>query len=429
MIIHVIQKNDSLYQLSQMYHVPVERLIEDNAIKNPQRLMIGQAIVIRKRNNRHVVSHGQSIYDIARLYHTDSARILALNPGLINPSYIQVGQDIRVPEPPNKLGTIEVNGYAYPNINKEVLNKTAPMLTYFSIFSYQINADGTLTPINDSPLISIANQNNTASIMVLTNINSEGDFDTELVHTVLNSPELRSDIINQTIQTMKQKGYDGVAIDFEYIRQVDVEKYNSFLSEFAEKIKSEGFTISTAVAPKTSSDQKGLLYTAHDYPVHGRLMDHVVLMTYEWGYTYGPAQPVAPYNKVEEVVKYAVSVIPNKKILLGIPNYGYDWTLPFQKGSAAKTLSNTEAIDLASEVGAEIEFDNKAKTPFFRYYDKDKKEHIVWFEDARSIEAKLQLVDKYNLGGISFWTLTNYFPQAWLVLNSMFHTKKIELKK
>ena len=110
---------------------------------------------------------------------------------------------------------------------------------------------------------------------------------------------------------------------------------------------------------------------------------------------------------------------------MGIPNYGYDWTIPYREGTAARALSNTAAINLAVSRGAKIEFDTVAKAPYFYYTDDSGDRHVVWFEDARSIQAKLGLVDKYNLGGVTYWTVNSYFPQNWAVLDSMFDVRKV----
>ena len=88
-------------------------------------------------------------------------------------------------------------------------------------------------------------------------------------------------------------------------------------------------------------------------------------------------------------------------------------------------LSNTAAANLASSVGAEIKFDLKAQSPFFNYFDNNGNEHVVWFEDARSIRAKLYTVNEYGLAGVSYWTLNSYFPQNWIVLNSMYNVIKV----
>jgi spore germination protein len=181
----------------------------------------------------------------------------------------------------------------------------------------------------------------------------------------------------------------------------------------------------TAVAPKLSAAQTGLLYEAHDYPFHGATVDKVILMTYEWGYLSGPPQAVAPLNQVKRVLDYAVSVIPRNKILMGIPNYGYDWVLPYVRGTKATTFSNVEAVARALRNKADIKYDAAAQSPYFNYYDSQKRQHIAWFEDARSIVQKLNLVDEYKLAGISYWTIERPFPQNLVVLNSMYNVKKV----
>lgn len=125
---------------------------------------------------------------------------------------------------------------------------------------------------------------------------------------------------------------------------------------------------------------------------------------------------------------YGVTQIDPAKILLGIPNYGYDWTLPFVQGeSRARSISNVEAQVLARQVGAEIQWDPVAMSPFFFYEDEDGREHEVWFEDESSIRAKLELVEEYGLAGVSYWNLMRYFPGNWRVLNEMFEVEKVPL--
>ena len=193
----------------------------------------------------------------------------------------------------------------------------------------------------------------------------------------------------------------------------------------AQELSPGKITLTTALAPKTSGEQQGLLYSAHDYAHHGKQANHVIIMTYEWGYTKGPAMAVSPITEVKKVLEYATSVIPSEKILMGIPNYGYNWTLPFVKGTSAKSISNIEAVELAREVGAAIQYDDMSQSPYFYYYDDNKNRHEVWFEDARSIQASLKLVSQYALGGVSYWTVGKSFPQNWLVLRSMFAIKKM----
>ncbi|MEL7603611.1 MAG: glycosyl hydrolase family 18 protein [Bacillota bacterium] len=134
---------------------------------------------------------------------------------------------------------------------------------------------------------------------------------------------------------------------------------------------------------------------------------------------------VAPINQVKRVLDFAVTVIPNEKILMGMPNYGYDWTLPYRQGTAARSLSFAQARELAEREGATIEFDETAQAPYFHYTDDDGMEHVVWFDNEASIRARLGLVDEYDLGGVSYWTINRYSPESFAVLNEMYNVNKL----
>lgn len=424
LIIHVVRAGDTIYNIGRRYGVSADKIISDNEIENPERLVIGQSLVILGENIRHTVRRGESLYTIARRYGTTVQSILDANPEITDPSSISIGQIINIP-PTRRLGTIEVDGYAFPNIDMETLRKTLPYLTYLSIFSHEVRPDGSLSSINDTPLINAARAANVAPLLVITNIEEGASFSSDLARTIFNSTDIQDTLINNIIEMLRSKNYYGLDIDFEYIYPEDREKYNDFLRRVTSRLKPLGYQVTTALAPKIAANQPGLLYEGHDYPVHGALADHVILMTYEWGYTYGPPLAVAPINEVRRVLNYAVTAIPRDKIFMGIPNYGYDWTLPYRRGTAARTISNTGAVDLAARTGAVIQYDEEAQAPFFNYYDSDGRRHVVWFEDARSIEVKLRLAQQFRIRGVSYWTIGRWFPQNWLVLNALFNVTKV----
>lgn len=138
-------------------------------------------------------------------------------------------------------------------------------------------------------------------------------------------------------------------------------------------------------------------------------------------YTYGPPMAVAPLPNVRAVLDYAVTEIPAEKILLGVPNYGYDWPLPYRQGETrAESLSNEEAVRRAIRYGAEIQFDESAQAPWYRYTAPDGTGHEVWFEDARAQAAKLRLVAEYGFLGMGYWNIMRPAPQTWLVLSSLY---------
>ena len=131
-----------------------------------------------------------------------------------------------------------------------------------------------------------------------------------------------------------------------------------------------------------------------------------------------PTYTVSPSNNPLP----SLTIIPPEKIFLGIPNYGYDWTLPYVKGeSRADSISNVEAIQIAALNGAEIQYDQVSQSPWFRYTDDMGRVHEVWFEDVRSIQQKFNLIVEKNLRGAGYWNLMRPFQQNWSLLNFMFN--------
>ena len=423
MIIYTVQSGDSLYSIAREFGVTVAELERFNDLPDQNLLTVGQDVLIPVSGTIHRVSNGESLYSIASHYGVPLDSVINSNPDIKPPYTIYPDQIIKIPEPTTKR-TISVNGYAYPNINRGVLQQTLPYLTYLSIFSHRVSSDGTLGTVNDSELISISKASRVAPIMVITNTEDGGGFSSDVAHAVLETSETRENLINNVISTATRKGYSGVDVDFEYIYPSDRELYNSFLSELKAELQPRGLTLSTAIAPKISATQVGTLYEAHDYAFHGSIVDYLIIMTYEWGYLYGPPMAVAPYSEVKKVLSYAVTEIPSQKILMGMPNYAYDWTLPFTKGRPAEILSINEAIKRADNLGAEIQFNQTSQAPFYEYSQNGVK-HIVWFENARSTMARLQLVNDFNLGGLSYWTINQFYAQNWRVVDSMFNIRKV----
>jgi len=109
---------------------------------------------------------------------------------------------------------------------------------------------------------------------------------------------------------------------------------------------------------------------------------------------------------------------------MGIPNYGYDWPVPASRSNPGRAIGNTEAVELARKRNQAISFDERSQAPFIDYYDENGKHRQIWFEDARSIKAKLVLGEKYGLAGFSYWTINRFWPQNWLILDEMYDVIK-----
>ncbi|PKR82518.1 glycosyl hydrolase family 18 protein [Heyndrickxia camelliae] len=427
MQIHVVKPNETVTGIARLYQVSVNELISANELPNPDRLVVGQALVIPIYGSFYWVQRGDSITSISRRFQIATAELARINGISVNQP-LQIGMKLYIPQ--QRKVNAEFNAYVEPfgntvsNALEISSREAAPYLTYLSPFAFRVNRDGSLIapPLGNLP--EIAKRNRNVLVMAINN-QEKGQFSDELGRLLLNDQSIQNTFLNNIVSTAKKYGFRDIHIDFEYLRPQDKDAYNQFLRKSKARFSKEGWFLSTALAPKTSSTQKGRWYEAHDYKAHGEIVDFVVIMTYEWGYSGGPPMAVSPIAPVRKVLDYAVKEIPSKKILMGQNLYGYDWTLPFTAGKdIAKAISPQQAIQIAAAHNVPINYDTDSQAPNIDYVDEAGKKHKVWFEDARSIQAKFNLLKELNLRGMSYWKLGLSFPQNWILIVDNFNVEK-----
>ena len=421
MTIHVVQPGETLYSIAGQYGADPELLRQANGVPENSALAVGQTLV-QHIQAFHVVQQGQTLASVARQYGISRRALYRNNYWLLGKPALQPGQTLVIAYSAEKLGGISTNGYAYPFIAPRQLGAVLPYMTYVTPFTYGITAQGGLLPLDDGRILSEAARLGTAPLMHLSTLTEDDNFSSERAALLLSDRQRQEELIAQMEAVIAEKGYQGIDVDFEYIPGAQREAYAAFVARLRERVAP--LPVLVALAPKTWADQPGLLYEGHDYALLGAAADYVLLMTYEWGYTYGPPMAVAPLPNVRQVVEYALSEIPQEKIYLGIPDYGYDWPLPYRRGETrARSISNQRAVEIAVERRVEIAFDQRAQSPWFRYTDGGVT-HEVWFEDARSMSAKLGLVSEYGLHGAGYWNLMRPNPQGWTVLNALYDVEE-----
>lgn len=419
MIIHVVKPSETLFFIANMYGVSPWSISSRNKLVS-ETLVPGQTLVILKPELLVAVSPGDTLYSIAQQNDLNVNALIRMNPWLTRTTTLVPGQQLAISYG-SSLRPLTAIGYAYPHADMRLLFETLPYLSCMMPFTYGFNTDGTLVYLDDEALLDAARINDIQAFMHLSTLNREGNFDSSLSVALFQSPAMQRALLDNVVGNILDKGYDGLDIDFEYVPGPFAASYAAFVRAARERLAPYGKRVIAALAPKISSEQRGLLYEGYSYADLGAVSDAVLLMTYEWGYTYSSPMAVAPIDKVRQVVLYALTQIPAKKILLGIPNYGYDWPLPFVEGrTRAQSISNERAVELARIHGVSIQYDEKAQSPHFQYTDTDGSRHEVWFEDARSIRAKLDLIDEFSLLGVGYWNLMRPFAQNWLVLGSLY---------
>ncbi|MBO5766891.1 MAG: LysM peptidoglycan-binding domain-containing protein [Clostridia bacterium] len=427
MEIHTVLSGETLYSIARRYNVEPSVLAFNNDISDPYRLPIGQPIAIVYPKQTHTVALGETLFSIASRYGVSINQIYRNNLFLNGSPSVSVGQTLFIDIEREPLGSFATGGYAYPFVSQALLRRALPFMSSLMPFTYGFREDGTLVIPDDEAMISAALDYGTEPIMHLSTLTDNDNFSVELANTLFDSPALQATLLDAVISNMQSKGYTSLDVDFEFLGRENAVRYAEFISYCVSRLHPYGYGVMTALAPKTSDSQQGALYEGHDYALLGEAADAVLLMTYEWGYTYGPPMAVSPIKPVRDVVDYALTRIPAEKILLGISNYGYDFTLPYIQGvSRATSVSTKRAFSLASEYGAEIFFDGNALAPYFDY-TADGKAHRVWFEDVRSISARLRLMAEKGLRGALWWNLDRENNQSLIAINDLIDIKGLQL--
>ena len=226
MVIHVVVPGDTVYGIARQYGVPPSQIIGDNELANPARLAVGQALVVRFPEQVHTVRARENITAIARRYGLTLRQLYRNNPILRGEPVIYPGQTIVISyrdegaKPP-----ISVNGYAYPFIDKDLLQRTLPYLTYLTPFTYGITPQGGLVDLEDEVLLAMARSGGVAPLMHLSTLTEEGTFSNDLAHLVLTDMGVQDNLAANVVRTLEEKGYRGLDVDFEFVFPEDAPRY------------------------------------------------------------------------------------------------------------------------------------------------------------------------------------------------------------
>jgi spore germination protein len=426
MILYVVQQGDTINSIADRYKKDTDRLIQENGLMNPGDLAIGQVIVIVYPKQIYTVQEGDTLQGIADKNGVTVKQIYRNNPYLLERENIYPGENLVITYEDEKIMNIATNGYVYPYIEHSVLIKNLIFLTYLSIFSYTITAEGQLNDINDIDIINLAKSYGVAPIMVVSNANEAGNISSEIVHQLLNNQDSSNNLLNNILSVLKMKGYYGVNIDIPYIRKEDRDLFHERIANLTNALNQEGFQVFVTITPYTFEADSGLSYELIDYTTIGHIPNGIVLISYSWGYPTEIPFETVPYIYIQQMFKYITSQIPPEKIMCGITTIGYIWELPYAEGySRVDTVSFTNAIQLASDRNAEIQYNEMNLSSY--YYLSNQENYLVFFHDARGSSTFLQLIPDFGLQGVSIWNVMYHLPQTFFVINTQYEIISINL--
>jgi spore germination protein len=227
------------------------------------------------------------------------------------------------------------------------------------------------------------------------------------MHGWIANPTLRARTADQLAALIHNGGYDGINVDIEHINDDDGGYLTAFLDQLADRIRPAGKAITVAIPARTAANERW--HRAFDYAAIGQRADLVIVMAYDHGYAAGQPAPVAPLPWVREVVAYTQTHIPNNKILLGIPFYGYDWNT--SRRGWARYVGVDEIVGRVGERG----YDPAAAAPWLRY-TAGREQHMVWYENWQSVQSKWDLVVQSDVQGWAAWRLGYEDPAVWTLI-------------
>ena len=302
------------------------------------------------------------------------------------------------------------------------------------LFMFRISANnpttienfGEFTDRDVQNLVAIAHRNNIIIMPVVHNLLYRPGGTTlakDVVKVLVSDPRNRRAFALNLLRLIEKFNFDGVNIDIEDVYIEDSDNLSQLYVDIAEVLRPRGYLFSASVPSRVSDEPFNPFSDPFNYGVIGRAVDEFVAMLYnEHGWPGSGPGPVVSIGWMERVLRYTMSKMPKEKIVAAVSVFGFDFNLTTGRNTY---VTYQMAVDLANRYNKEIIFDEKTQTPMFAYTDTAGNQHEVWFEDSRSIYAKIQLAWDLGIRGIALWRLGMEDESMWTMLKNDVVVKKL----
>src|SRR5437588_4025181 len=236
----------------------------------------------------------------------------------------------------------------------------------------------------------------------------QGSFDGTAVANMLASAAAREAHANAVAPLGIMNAFDGIDVDYERIPTSSRANFTSFIATLAQKLHAANKKLSVTVYAKISDSQNWNGPGAEDWPALGGMADSIKIMAYDYSWPGSAPGPISPLDWLDKVASYAQSAIPNDKIMIGLPFYGYAWS-----GSNAHGVSYAHAMQGAQNQGATISRDANGEATYT--YGGGS---VVYFQDATSYARKVDMLKQKHpqIGGFAHWAVGQEDPAIWNVI-------------
>ena len=319
------------------------------------------------------------------------------------------------PAPPAAQAAAFVRwGYyvTYAETSASTLRARLDNLTHVSPWYFRLNGDGSLTSMEQPAMTALMRSR---QVKVLPMVQNTAQYDK--FREMLDTPEKMTTAVERVAEIGLRPEYDGIHIDFEGINFGERGLLTEFMARLAARLRPAGKLVTQAIAAKTAERTTGWA-AAFDYPELAKHNDLVVVMAYDFHFADSAPGPVAPIDWVRQVAAYTARHFGPGKTVLGMPLYGYDWIINKTPREKARALGHDATMELLQRHGGQHGYDAARQSDWIRYR-RDDEEHEVWFESARSLRPKLEVMQAARLAGFGVWRLGHEDPAFWEVLKEL----------
>ncbi len=280
---------------------------------------------------------------------------------------------------------------------------------------YQSQKDGSVATRAENLDLVAAARNSGLNIFATVTNQPAGSlsFSRGIAAAIMATPASRRRHIESLVALVKEKGFDGIDLDWEALKSRDRQPFATFVEELAAALHAEGRFLSIAAFPKTQDPGRWDSQRAMDYKRLGAAVDEFKVMAYNFSGPWSGPGPQAPLEWVDKVLSFTQSQVPAGKIYLGIPFYGYDW----HAGKATAVLpSGADAA--AAQYRVTVGRDAASGEATLRYTDSEGVAHVVYYQDEKAVAAKLDLLRKKHprIAGIAIWVMGQEDPAFWTAI-------------
>lgn len=295
------------------------------------------------------------------------------------------------------------------------------------LFMFRISANnpttienfGEFTDQDIRTLVAIAHRNNVKIMPVIHNLLYRPGGTTlakNVVKVLVSNEQNRNAFALNVLRLLQRYNFDGVNIDIEDVFIEDSANLSLLYAEIARVLRPRGYFFSASIPSRVSDAPFNPFSDPFNYAAIGNAVDEFVVMLYnEHGWPGSGPGPVVSIGWMERVLRYTISKMPKEKVVGAVSVFGFDFNLTTGRNTY---VTYDMAINLARRYNREVVFDEETQTPMFAYTDAQGNNHEVWFEDARSIYAKIELTWELGIKGIALWRLGMEDDSMWTMLKN-----------